>query len=119
MPGIVHPKLSYYNSGATLVNEIVYPYPCTVHEVFIVHTGTNPEYLQIFDASSAPANGSVPQEVHYSGQKESIDIEWIRPHYYENGFYLCESSTASTKTLDASTDLFITIAIEDPKAHTG
>jgi hypothetical protein len=110
-----YPHLSWFNSGATLVNEIVYPFPCIVWEIHIVHTGTSPEYIQIFDAASAPADGSVPREVHYTGQKESLDLDVNRPHYFANGFYLCESSTAATKTLDVATDLFVAIALEDPE----
>lgn len=108
------PHLAYLSSGATEVNEILYPYPCIVWEIHIVHDGVSAEFIQIHDVASVPADGVIPRECHYTAQKESIDIDVNRPHYFANGFYLCESSTAPTKTIVLNQELFVTIAIEDP-----
>lgn len=112
MAGLVNPFVVSFNSGGTLVKEVVYPYPCTVHAVHVGHTTGSSTYIQIHDLASAPADGAVPQQSHSVASGQDAHIEHSVPVYYANGVYICESSTLPTKTLAAVAHLFVHILIE-------
>lgn len=114
--GIRHPHKTLVTSGATLVNEVIYPYPCTVHAIHVAHATGGAAWIQIHNAASAPANGAVPLMTHsIDSSKRDADIESIGwPFYFTEGVYVCESDTVPTKTLHAGLDLFVTMVIEVP-----
>ena len=113
MAGLNAPKLIVINSGGTLVNEVIYAKPCIVHQVHVAHDGGSATFIQIHDVNSAPANGTVPMMVHTVGANSDADIEPHSPLYFENGVYVCESSTLPTKTLAGLSHLFVYIIIEE------
>ena len=112
MAGIVHPRVTSFNSGGVVVKEVVYPYPCIVHSIHVAHSTGAATFIQVFDASSAPIDTSVPQQVHSAASATDVHIEPGMPIYYENGVYVCESSTLVTKTLAAAAHLFVHLVVE-------
>ncbi len=81
--------------------------------VTVTNTGAVNQYLQIFDAAVAPADGSVPLvSVPVSaGQVQFYDVAKGLPMI--DGIYACVSTTQGTKTLGASDSLFV-IAYSNP-----
>jgi hypothetical protein len=114
MPGIVNPKLEVVTSGGTLVNEVLYPNPVTVHWIHVAHSGGSAAWIQIHDSATVPAEGTVPQQVHAVAANSDAVIELFNPLHFHSGVYICESTTLPTKTLQASEDLFIFMGIEVP-----
>jgi len=111
---IRHPHKLVLTSGATLVNEVIYPYPCTVHAVHVAHGTGGSAWLQIHNSATVPAEGSVPWVTHSidSASSDAAIEGNMFPLYFDEGVYVCESDTVPTKTLHAGTDLFVTIVIE-------
>ena len=64
MPGINVPHKIVVTSGATLVNEVIYPYPCIVHAIHVAHSGGASMWIQIHNSATVPAEGSVPLVSH-------------------------------------------------------
>ena len=68
-----------------------------------INSNAGSQYIQIHDASSAPADGAAPSfniQVP-AGATFSIDFG-IRGMYFNSGIYVCNSSTPQTKTIGAA-----------------
>ena len=114
MPGSPNVKTIAVTSGATLVNEVIYPYPCIVHRVHIAHSGGAASWVQIHNSATVPAEGSVPIITHAVAAKNDATVEGGGgPFYFPDGVYICESTTIPTKTLAGDSHLFITLIIEE------
>ena len=113
---IRHPNKTVYNSGAVLVNQVLYPYPCIVHAIHVAHGTGGSAWLQVHNSATVPPEGAVPVVTHEipsgSGDAE-IESGNAFPFYFTEGVYICESDTIPTKTLHAGLDLFVTIVIEE------
>lgn len=113
--GIRHPHKAVVNSGASLVNAVIYPYPCTVHAIHVAHVAGAAGWIQIHNSATVPAEGAVPMVAHAVAANSDADIEGPGyPLYFSEGVYVCESDTIPTKTLTTPTDLFVTMVIESP-----
>jgi hypothetical protein len=112
MSGITNPRVEVINSGGTLVNEALFPYPAIVHGLHAAHSTGSAAWLHIYDSATAVANGTVPLMAHTIKAGGDAVVEHTRPIYFENGIYICESDTLSTLTLTAASHLFIHIIIE-------
>lgn len=110
-----HPRTTVVTSGGTLVNEVIYPYPCIVHSIHVAHATGGAAWVQVHDVSSAPPNGAVPTFAHEiaSAQRDAVIEGGGFPLYFRNGVYVCESDTVATKTLHAGLDLFVTLVVEE------
>lgn len=117
MSGIRHPHSIVVTSGATLVKEVVYPYPCNVIGLHVAHLGAQAAWIQIHDSATAPADGAVPLVTHAVNKDSDAEIEGVvARHTFVNGVYICESDTVPTKTLHSTEDCFITLIIEERTA---
>lgn len=110
---VYHPKMVTISSGGSLVAEVIYPHPCLVHHIHVAHTSGTATWVQVHDANSAPADGAVPKMVHTVAANQDAKIEPHGPVRFENGVYVCESSTLPTKTLSVTPHLFVFIMIEE------
>jgi hypothetical protein len=112
---IYAPKSTILTSGDTLVNEVVYPYPCILLGLHVAHLGAQANWIQIHDSATVPAEGAVPLVTHQVEKDADAHIEGLTARYYfENGVYICESSTVPTKTLTVTLDIFVSMRIESP-----
>lgn len=102
-------------SGGTLVNEVIYPYPCIVHAIHVAHASGGAAWVQIHDSATVPLDGAVPLVTHsIDSSKRDAAIEgMVGAINFVNGVYVCESDTVPTKTLHAGLDLFVTLVIEE------
>ena len=118
MPGIKSPHKVVVTSGATLVNQVIYPYPCIVHAIHVAHGTGGAAWVQIHNSATVPPEGSVPLVTHaIEASKNDADIEGgMFPFYFDEGVYICESDTVPTKTLHAGLDCFVTLVIEERTA---
>ena len=108
------PHKTVVTSGGTLTNEVIYPYPCTVHAIHVAHGGGSAMWFQIHNSATVPADGSVPLVSHSVSANGDADIEGQGyPYYFSEGVYICESSTIPTKTLAAGLHTFFTMVIEE------
>lgn len=99
------------NSGGTLVNGAVMVLgECVVRAIHVVHSSGAAGVIQIFDAASEPIDTSVPLISHQVAANSDADIETFDEYVFQNGVYICESTTTPTKTIDAGAHLFITVA---------
>lgn len=112
MPGLVHPRIEVVNSGGTIVKEVIYPNPVTVHFIHAAHDTGVAGWIQVFNSATVPAEGSTPLLVHGVSANGDADIEVTKPLYFSEGVYVCESSTMVTKTLAAVAHLFVHMYVE-------
>jgi len=66
------------------------------------------QFIQIHNASSAPADTAVPVEVFYVGANTSFAFQSmdLAGDAYSTGIYICNSSTGPTKTIGSATCWF-------------
>jgi hypothetical protein len=114
MPGSPNVKKIVVTSGGTLVNQVIYPYPCIVHAIHVAHASGSAGWIQLHNSATVPADGAVPLVSHAVAANSDADIEGDGyPFYFDAGVYICESDTVPTKTLTTPSDLFISMMIEE------
>jgi hypothetical protein len=64
------------------------------------------QFIQIFDASSLPANAAVPTAVFPVAATNQVSVAWNPPRSFRNGLVICNSSTQHTKTLGSADCIF-------------
>lgn len=74
----------------------------------VLNTNASAQYIQIFDATTLPADGLVPDTVVSVPATSSAPFLWIPPRKMFEGIVLCNSSTPDTKTL-GSADCFFDV----------
>jgi hypothetical protein len=102
------------NSGSSLVaGAVLYDKPCLVHAVHAIHSTGAATAIAIFDSATVPANGTLPLALHRIEANSDGDIEHTDPLFFENGLYVCETTTIPLKTISLSADIFIHALITD------
>ena len=93
------------HSSALEAGHLIEAQACRLLSLLVTNTGPD-QYIQVHDALEAPANGSVPLFVFPigTGQVGSLDT----PVRLLNGLYICNSTTAATKTAGADDCWFLT-----------
>ena|SRR5437867_1633406 len=69
------------------------------------------QFIQVFDASSLPADTAVPLLSFPVAATSGVGSAWIPPRSFRNGLVLCNSSTQHTKTLGSADCIFDVQAI--------
>lgn len=64
------------------------------------------QYIQVFDAAALPANNTVPLAVLSAAAGYQFAFSWTTGRLFTNGIVVCNSSTATTKTLGSANCLF-------------
>lgn len=64
------------------------------------------QFIQIHNASAAPADTSVPVLVKTAAATSNFEFVFEIPRYFSVGIYVCNSSTGPTKTI-GSADIWI------------
>ena len=72
----------------------------------VLNTKASSQFIQVFDASSLPADGAVPVAVFTVAQTANLGVSWMDVgRWFTRGIQLCNSSTSNTKTI-GSADCF-------------
>lgn len=61
------------------------------------------QFIQIHDVQGVPADGAIPVVVITVPTVANFSMDWIFPgRYFRRGIYICNSSTAATKTIGSA-----------------
>lgn len=71
----------------------------------VLNTNASAQFIQVFDATSVPADGAVPAVVFTVAGSGDKGVSWIPGRTFQQGIVICNSSTAATKTV-GSADCF-------------
>ena len=66
------------------------------------------QFIQVFDASSLPSDGAIPDAVFTVAQTANLPVQWVPWRVFRVGCVICNSSTSSTKTI-GSADCFFDV----------
>jgi hypothetical protein len=64
------------------------------------------QYVQVFDAAALPANTAVPIAFQLVPAGTSVGLSWESGRVFGLGVFVCNSSTALTKTIGTTDCLF-------------
>lgn len=95
-----------FNKGAALASAIVKAGPGAVYGWNVSNGNAAARWLQFFDATSLPADTAVPLFSVALAIGGSSNVSLIRPRVFLKGIIVCNSSTATTKTIGAADSLF-------------
>lgn len=67
------------------------------------HKGGGASWLQLFDSATPVAEGTVPRFTQYITSASNFNLDFgFHGMDFNNGLYVCHSSTAATKTIGAA-----------------
>lgn len=67
-----------------------------------VNTSASPQYIQVHDAASLPADTAVPKMLITVPAGENFSLDLGRGRVFTTGIVICNSSTAATKTIGSA-----------------
>jgi len=71
------------------------------------------QFIQVHDSASLPANGSVPKIVFKAGASSNFGVDFNEnPREFENGVFVCTSTTYATLTLGATDDCWFDVQLK-------
>lgn len=105
------PTLGNLSNSTSLALEASKVVKASAGKLFVVsgfNTLSSDQYIQIFDATAVPANGTVPAIVIYAvaGSTFGYTAPSLFGRSFSSGIVICNSTTAATKTLGAADCLF-------------
>lgn len=102
-----------YNSTSTAYenSRVASSAPARLCGITIYNSSGSTQFIQFHDAASLPANGAVPKFYIEIPTASSRMIEYLRPRSFDVGIVVCNSSTATTKTI-GSADCWFDIQTE-------
>jgi hypothetical protein len=76
------------------------------YDIVGFNTKTSDQYIHVYDAAALPANGAVPLVSIVAPAGYQFAISWTMGRLFANGIVVCNSSTATTKTIGSADCLF-------------
>lgn len=101
-----------YVDGIAVTGVVAKAAPGNLYTIWGLNANASTRYIQIFNATSAPADGTAPLLAPIaviSGGTFSLDLAPYA-RYFSTGIYICNSTTIATKTL-GSADMYITVGV--------
>ena len=93
-----------------LANQLVVPGHLLVYGFTVSSTNAAAQYVLMFDAQTLPADTAVPILFLNVAAGQSAGVSWTpQGREFLTGFVLCTSSTAATKTINATADAFFDV----------
>jgi hypothetical protein len=100
-------QLPSANSGALAASLVVKPTSGLLYGFTVTSTNVAAQFIQVFDASSLPANAAVPLFAFNVAAASYIAFSWMPyPRAFRNGLVLCNSTTQGSKTIGAADCIF-------------
>lgn len=82
--------------------------PALLYGFTVTNTNASAQYIQVFDQSTLPADGAIPDELFKVPGSSSYPVQWLPWRTFNVGIVMCNSSTAATKTI-GSADCFFAV----------
>ncbi len=95
-----------FNTGAAAASAIVKAKAGAVYGWNVTNGNAAARWLQFFDSATVPADTAVPLFSIPLIIGGSSNISLVRPRVFQKGIVVCNSSTATTKTIGAADSLF-------------
>jgi hypothetical protein len=80
--------------------------PGLFYTVTMTNTNAAARYLQVFDFAGVPADGTIPLLSRSIPIGDSLTLQWNNGHPFSQGLFVCNSTTAASKTLGAADSIF-------------
>ena len=96
------------HSNALAASLVVKSGPGKLYGFSIYSSRASSQFIQVFDATSLPADGAIPAAVFTVGATSNLAANWIPARTFLYGCVVCNSSTAATKTI-GSADCFFDV----------
>jgi hypothetical protein len=80
------------------------PYPCKIFSIVGYNSGAGQIYILVFDSATKPAEGAVPRWVANAFGKAPWSFDVGDGAIFDNGCWICRSSTDVTKTMGVTAD---------------
>lgn len=96
---------SYHRSLAAENGALVKATPGVIYAARVAYLGsTSPMFLQFHDVTAVPADGEIPHLCYQIAGTWFDNFDPQKPWEFQNGIYVCLSTTAETKTIDTGDD---------------
>lgn len=80
---------------------------CYLVSLTVANTNASAQFIQLHDANTLPADGAIPAVVLTAAGSGDKFLTYSLPGlYFTEGVFVCNSSTAGTKTIGASDCFF-------------
>lgn len=97
---------------AVLLTSVVVPGRIVVYGFTVYNTKASAQYLNVFDASTVPADTAVPLFSFPLPAHNGVGFGWpANGRQFQTGLVLCNSSTDATKTI-GSADCFFDVQFD-------
>lgn len=93
-------------SPALAASRIVKTGPGRLFGLTVTNTKASAQFVQVFDASSLPADGAVPILSKSVPAGDAVGLNWIPARTFLVGIVVCNSSTSASKTIGSADCLF-------------
>ena len=93
---------SNINTSALAASLLIKSSAGRCYEIRGYNNKATPQFIQVHDAASLPADASVPEEVFTVPATANFTIEFPRGKSFTVGMVVCNSSTAATKTIGSA-----------------
>jgi hypothetical protein len=80
--------------------------PGILYGFTVYSSNAGAQFIQVFDATTLPADGAVPMTVFTVGATSNLGVNWIPGRTFHSGIVLCNSSTGATKTVGSADTWF-------------
>lgn len=80
--------------------------PGKLYGLTVTNTNMAAQFVQVFDASTVPADGAVPLFAKSVPAGDAVGIQWLPGRTFLVGIVVCNSSTQGDKTIGAADCLF-------------
>lgn len=94
------PRNIHSNAYATAI--VVTKGPALLYGFTVYSSAAAAQFVQVFDASSVPADGAIPAVVFSVPTASDKSVQWLPARTFLTGIVICNSSTGPTKTIGAA-----------------
>lgn len=95
-----------FHTNALAASLVVKTGPGILYGLTVYNSKASAQFVQVHDSVGVPADGAVPVLTLTVAASSNLGIQWLPGRTFLYGIFVCNSSTAATKTIGAA-DLFV------------
>jgi hypothetical protein len=95
-----------YTSPALASSCVVKTGPGLLVGFTVTNTSASSQYVLVFDATTLPADGTIPILAASVSANTTSTFNWIPGRTHQHGIILCNSSTNTSKTIGSANCIF-------------